>query len=117
MSIHEVEILRAACCVAGIDGNIDEREGELIQRLADRCGVGPASVQAMRARAESDSNFYKEQFKYLSTDPDSTIAALLKVAAADGSISTEEKAMIGEFARRLEMTDERFDELVARAGG
>ena len=42
--MFKVELLRAACCVAGIDGEIDEAEFAVLKKLADDVGVGDASL-------------------------------------------------------------------------
>ncbi len=81
--MHQVEILRAACCVAGIDGDTTDRERRLLTHLADQIGVGQASLQAMIDRAERDKSFCDEQFLLLKTRPDKTLGILLKVALAD----------------------------------
>ena len=38
MGIDELQILRAACCVAGLDGEIDERERAALHVLVERAG-------------------------------------------------------------------------------
>ena len=36
--MQEVEVLRAACCVAGIDGEVTENELVMINQLAAKAG-------------------------------------------------------------------------------
>ena len=112
--LEQVALLRAACCVAGIDKEISAPEEAIIRRLASEAGVGEASLQAMMDRATSDQEFYKEQFNAFKSDPQQTMAGLLEVAMADGQISDEEVAVLGELASRLDVPPAVFQELVNR---
>ena len=112
--VEKVALLRAACCVAGIDKEISAPEEAVIRRLAAEVGVGKASLQAMMDRATSDQEFYQEQFKAFKSEPQATMAGLLEVAIADGQINDEEVAVLGELAGRLDVPAEVFQELVQR---
>lgn len=107
-----VEILRAACCIAGIDGSVDERETPLLQSLAKQAGVGAASMNAMIDRAERDPEFYREMFRVLKADPEETIGSLLEVARADGDVTEDERRLLAHFAEQLGMDEARLDEVV-----
>ena len=113
MSMQDVQILRAACCLAGIDGEISDKERPLLQRLATEAGVGAMSLQAMMDMAVSDKDFYEEQLGYALTDPDHTIRTLFRVAAADGQFTSEERIMLHHFAMKVGMNDETYDALIA----
>jgi tellurite resistance protein len=113
--MHKVEILRAACCVAGIDGDTTDRERRLLKQLADQIGVGDASLQAMINRAERDSNFCNEQFVLLKTRPDKTMRILLQVALADRQLDDDECVVLQQFAERLGLAAERFQGVLAQA--
>ena len=110
--LERVALLRAACCVAGIEQNISEPEHAVIQRLADDVGVGKASLTAMLERASTDPDFYQEQFRVLKGDPQESMAVLLEVAIADGSISDKEVTVLAELAKRLNVPEPVFSELV-----
>ena len=112
--VEKVALLRAACCVAGVDKEISAEEEVVIRRLASDVGVGKASLQAMMDRATSDQEFYQEQFKAFKSEPQATMAGLLEVAIADGQVSDEEVAVLGELASRLDVPTEVFQELVQR---
>ena len=112
--LEQVALLRAACCVAGIDKEISAPEEAVIRRLAGNIGVGKASLQAMMDRATSDQEFYKEQFRAFKSDPQQTMAGLLEVAMADGQISDEEVNVLGELANRLDVPPTVFQELIQR---
>jgi tellurite resistance protein len=114
-TMKQVETLRAACCVAGLDQNVDDKERQLLQKLADRVGVGTASLEAMISRAEHDHEFQKEQFEIIKTDPDHTVKVLLMVAMADGDIADPERDVIAGFADRLGMELPRYEHLLSTA--
>ena len=77
----KVEILRAACCVAGADGNLNDAEWGLLNRLAKETGVGQASLDAMVSRACRDQEFCNEQFRVLKADPKEAMAILLEAVS------------------------------------
>lgn len=108
---EKVALLRAACCVAGIDKEISAPEEAVIRRLASDVGVGAASLQAMMDRATSDQEFYKEQFNAFS-NPQQTMAGLLEVAVVDGQVSDAEVGVLSELASRLDVDPSVFQELV-----
>ncbi|MDA7858276.1 TerB family tellurite resistance protein [bacterium] len=107
--MQEVEVLRAACCVAGIDGKITEDEMAMINKLAARAGVGRASLEAMVARGESDPEFYKEQFRVLKENPRRSMVDILRVATADRVLSNDEIGVMRKFAEKLNISPESFD--------
>ena len=107
-----VEILRAACCIAGLDNRVCERERSKLELLADHAGVGTASLDAMIARAESDPDFYQEQFGILKTDPESTITTLFSVACADGQIPPEQRIILRHFGDVLGLDEKRFNRIL-----
>ena len=115
--LEQVALLRAACCVAGIDKEISAPEEAVIRRLASEVGVGKASLEAMMDRATRDQEFYKEQFRAFKSDPQQTMAGLLEVALADGPISDEEVGVLSELANRLEIPPAVFQELMQRVRG
>lgn len=111
----KVEILRAACCVAGAGGDTSVAESEILQRLAKETGVGRASLEAMVSRACTDQNFCNEQFRVLKADPKEAMAILLEVAMTDGVIDEKETQILRVLAERLAVPDEIFETLLAKA--
>ena len=105
----KVEVLRAACCVAGIDGTTDEKELSILKELAEKVGVGQASLQAMIDRAETDQAFYREQFRVLKSDPSETIKLLLGVALADGRLGNRESQVLRLLALQLDVQGDEYD--------
>jgi tellurite resistance protein len=111
---QRVDLLRAACCVAGADGETTDNERALIKRLADAEGVGAASLNAMMDRAQCDPDFCKEQFRVLKADPRESMAVLIEVAMADGDFDAKEKLALRTMANNLNIPEETFEELVGR---
>jgi tellurite resistance protein len=111
--MQRVDILRAACCVAGIDGDITEAENAVISKLAKEAGVGRASLEAMMDRGATDPNFHQDQFRVLKEDPQESMAALLEVAMADGQLSDSESEVLRALSRKLSITSEVFDQLIS----
>ena len=111
----KVEILRAACCIAGSDGDATDQERELLNRLAKETGVGLASLEAMISRACSDKNFCNEQFRVLRAEPQEAMAILLEVAMADGVIDDGEAAILKHFAEKLAVPADIFQTLLDKA--
>ncbi|MGI9495923.1 MAG: TerB family tellurite resistance protein [Mariniblastus sp.] len=112
--MQEVEVLRAACCVAGIDGEITAGELVIINQLAEKAGVGKASLEAMIARGETDPEFYKEQFRVLKDNPREAMVSILKVATADHSLAKDEIEVMRKFAEKLGISAESFDAAIEK---
>ena len=108
-----VEVLRAACCVAGADGTVDDDERKLIDDLAEKVGVGRASLDAMVLRAETEPDFYENQFRVLKIDPGATMSLMFEVASQNRKIDPNEMAMLQHFAKRLGMDEASFKEVFA----
>ena len=103
---EKVEVLRAACCVAGANRETVESESVLLNKLAREIGVGQASLGAMISRSQEDDTFHQDQFRILKSDPPQTMAILIEVAMADGSISDREQVVLENMASNLGVTPE-----------
>jgi uncharacterized tellurite resistance protein B-like protein len=114
-AMRQVDILRAACCVAGVDGHASDAEQRILKRLADEAGVGTASLSAMIERAETDKRFYAEQFRVLQFDPKETMQLLFRVALADGDLAKEEAVVLKRLSQRLELPPSQFDAWLKQA--
>lgn len=112
--MQAVEVLRAACCVAGIDGEITTGELLMINQLAEQAGVGKASLEAMIARGETDPEFYKEQFRVLKDNPRKAMVSILKVATADHSLAKDESEVMRKLAKKLGISSESFDAAIEK---
>ncbi len=112
---EKVEVLRAACCIAGADQNTSDSEHLILKKMAKEIGVGQASLDAMINRSESDPKFHLQQFEILKADPTESMAVLLQVAMADGNISEPETVVLTNLASNLGMSTEAFNDLLAQA--
>ncbi len=112
--LQKVDLLRAACCVAGCDSETTAAERQLIDRLAKDIGVGAASVNAMIARAQTDPEFHRLQFQVMKKDPSQTMAILLEVAMADGKLTNAEINVLRGLSSNLEVAPAVFDELLSK---
>jgi tellurite resistance protein len=108
-TMRKVEVLRAACCVAGIDGEAEDKELAVLRELAEEIGVGQTSLNAMVERAETDQAFYQEQFRVLKGNPKETLEFLLRVALADGRLGNRESQVLRLLALRLDVDGDQFD--------
>ena len=116
MPTSDVELLRAACCIAAMDGEICERESRVLDKLREQAGVGGASFDQMKKSAMEDPDYYKRQFRYAAGEPERTIALLFKLAMVDGELELEERAMIRHFAEKLGVDDGTYTKLEAKYG-
>ena len=113
--MEQVEVLRAACCIAAADGEVSKAEVELIHRLARTTGVGKASREAMIDQALNNPAFLESQFRFLMHDPDRAMKILLFIAAADGEMDKEEEVVLRDFAQRIHLDETRLQQLLKRA--
>ncbi len=115
MSINDLEILKAACCIAAADGEITDEEREAVQVLADRAGVGRASLAAMKQMAIEDPDFFQHHLGMLKDDADRGFKTLLKVAVVDEHFGTNERVLVQYFAGKMGLSSERTEQLLAVA--
>ena len=114
-SFEKLEILRAAVCVVGADGEVSEDESALIDKLASEIGVGKASRQAMLDRGKTDPEFCEDMFRVLKTEPNETMLTLFHASMSDGVLSESEIRVLWHFADKLGVNKETFDNLVEKA--
>jgi len=115
MSMDQVEVIRAACCIAGLDAHIHDEERRLLEQLAHQVGVGRASLEAMIDRGRSDRTFYEKQFKLFRGDPEAAMKVLFTIAMADGELSTDERVILQHFAEAVGLSTEQYDQLLTAA--
>ena len=108
-SMQQVDLLRAACCVAGADGETTEAERKALEKLADRAGIGAASLGAMIDCAETDERFLESQFRVAVKSPRKTMDLLFKMAIIDGSLRRDEAVVMKRLAKMIDVTSEQFD--------
>ena len=111
----KVQVLRAACCVAGADGLNEPAERSIIDMLAREVGVGEASIEAMLERASTEEDYVHDQFRVLKAEPKETMRLLFSVALSDKQLEDKEVEVLLGLAQKLEVTDEEFERLLAEA--
>lgn len=111
----KVQVLRAACCVAGSDGTADPSERRIVEMLAREIGVGEASLGAMLERARTEENYVEDQFRVLKADAKQTMQLLFSVALADGELADDEVDVLRNLSTKLNVTTEQFDNWYAEA--
>lgn len=111
--MKDLEILKAACCVAGVDGRIDDGEREALAILAKQAGVGQASFNAMIEMAVENKDFFKENLALLKDDAERTIRVMGAVAVGEDGIRPQERELVESFAEKLGMEKSRCDALLA----
>lgn len=114
--MHDLELLRAAVCVAGFDGTVDEAELAVVQELVERVGVGRASLKAMVELSCKDKNLYKNQLRLAQPNPQAALNFLVKVARADGDITPDERILVTHFGDKMGMTPADVDATIDRGG-
>ncbi len=113
--LAEIELLRAACCVAGLDGNVAPAELAILSRLAERAGVSRGSFEEMLRHAQADPTFHRQQFTLVRREPEGTVRQLLQIAGAEGGVSDDEARVIAGFGERLGLSAEACSALIAAA--
>ena len=111
---QKIDLLRAACCVAGVDGDASDAELNVIDKLVRETGVGKASLQAMIDRSIKDHDFYKEQFRVLKDNPGESITYLLQVAMADGKLTDGEIHILEKLSQSLDIPAADFQKLISQ---
>jgi uncharacterized tellurite resistance protein B-like protein len=110
--MDKVDILRAACCVAGLDGKITEAEEHLLRRLKESAGVGEASFNVMCEMAiDERENYYEKQLEFISTDPEKIVRMLLQIARADDEVTQNERVIVQHLAEKIGVSEDRFEEI------
>ncbi len=110
-----VQILRAACCVAGSDGIANEQERRIVETLAAEVGVGEASLAAMIQRAETEDDYVNDHFRVLKSDPKETMGALFAVALADDLLTDTELNVLQRLSERLDVPAEQYEQWLGQA--
>ena len=113
----KVQVLRAACCVAGADGLTEPAERAIVEKLAKEVGVGDASIQAMLERATTEPDYVKDQFRVLKAEPENTMRLLISVAASDQQLEDAELAVLRQLGDQLGMESTKLDQLIEEAQG
>ena len=115
MLIQRVEILKAACCIAGADGEISRLEEESLKKMAEEIGVGAASLNAMMDLAVTDESFRDNQLRMVHKDPAAVFETLYRMARLDPDVPTPERDLLIRFGRKLGLETDQMNEVIRRA--
>jgi len=115
MPMEELEILKAACCVAGVDGGVSDQEMMLLRALVDDAAVGQASFKAMLDRATAEPDTYRDEFDLPRGDPTEVMKTLVDIARAQGGPTPQQRDLLHFFADRIGFAHEQLDDLMTRA--
>ncbi len=114
-SMNDLEVLKAACCIAGLDEDVGFKERKVLQSLAERAGVDQAAFDAMMEMAVEDDDYFEGQLNLLQSNVDDAIKSLFRVAVTDGKLGSNERVILQHFSENLGMTDERFEQILTLA--
>ena len=102
------DVFEAVLAVAGADGRITRAERGLIEALAERVGVGRASLRAMIERATRESGFKKNLSLGKVGDPIKAMELLVATARVDGEISEAERQLLVHIADVWDIPSDEF---------
>ena len=108
------ELFQAVLAVAGADGTITRAERGLLEALAERVGVGRASLKAMIERATREPGFKANRSVHRVNDPPKAMELLVGAARIDGEISEEERQLLVHVAAVWDIPNEEFIETFKR---
>lgn len=112
MSMNELDVLKAACCIAGMDEDVGFQERKVMQMLASRAGVTPTSFDTMMDQALEDDDFFEGQLNLLQSNLDDAIRLLLRVAVVEGKLDPGEREVLLHFSEQIGMTSEHFEQIL-----
>lgn len=112
MPNEQTEILKAACCVAAVGGEIKPGDTHVLRRLVESTGVRESSYYTMIDRAVNEPGFYRKQVQLLTKDVESSLITLIDTAAPNGHVCPDERNTLQRFAEKLGVRQGRFRQMV-----
>ena len=106
--MENVELLRAAIAMAVADGKILRSEMGVVEGLAQRAGVGAATIEAMFEAAANDETFADNLLLQPKDRAIKAVELLVGLARIDGKISDEERELIVRIAASIDVVDNEF---------
>ncbi len=106
--MENVELLRAAIAMAVADGKILRSEMGVVEGLAHRAGVGPATIEAMFEAAANDETFADNLLLQPKDRAMKAVELLVGLARIDGQISDEERELIVRIAGSIDVVGDEF---------
>ena len=86
-SMNDLEVLKAACCIAGLDEDVGFKDRKVLQSLAERAGVDQAAFDAMMVMAVEDDDYFEGQLNILQSNVDDAIKSLFRFAVMDVNVA------------------------------
>ncbi len=114
-TMEDLDLLKAALAVAVADGEIRRSEKGVVEGLAERIGVGRASLAAMIEAAEQDDSIADNILMRSRERARTAFELLVAQARIDGEISYEERSVLVRIASSLGIIKDEF-EAIYRAG-
>ena len=108
-TMEDLELLKAALVVAVADGEIRRSEMGVVQGLAERIGVGRASLEAMIEAAEQDDSIADNILIRSKERAHTAFELLVAQARIDSEISNEERSVLVRVASSLGITGNEFE--------
>ena len=115
MPMTDAEILKAVCCLAGADSEVTVEELQFLGGLARNAGLERHSVDAVIEKAHNDQDFHQRQLDLVMRDVDGAMNTLIRVAREGGSLEGHVVLLLWRVATKLQMSPERFEDLLAAA--
>ncbi len=113
--IHEqVELLKALIALSAADGKISSSEQGLLNRFANRVGIGSASLEAMIERALADPSVRDDLFHRTMSNPQLALEMLVATARLDGNITDTERDLLAHVRGILDISMDDFDQVYER---
>lgn len=106
--MENAELLRAAIAMAVADGKISRSEMGVVEGLAQRAGVGPATIEAMFDAAANDEGFADNLLLQPKDRAIKAVELLVGLARIDGEISPEERDLLVRIATSVDVIDDNF---------
>ena len=110
-SMQDLELLKAAIAVAVADGKVMRSEMGVLRGLANRCGVGQTSFDAMLEVAATDKSLADNVVLRSGDSARKALQLLVAQARIDGEISPEEREVLVTVAGACGLTGPVFQEV------
>ncbi len=110
-SIQDLELLKAAIAVAVADGKVTRSETGVLKGLAQKCGIGNTSFDAMLEFAATDKSLADNVALRSDESARKAIQLLVAQARIDGEISPEEREVLVTIAGSCGLTSTEFQEI------
>ncbi|MHC4220638.1 MAG: tellurite resistance TerB family protein [Planctomycetota bacterium] len=109
--MEDLELLKAAMAVAVADRELRRSEMGVLEGLAKRTGLGPASFGAMVEAARAEDFLEGSPLIQSKEKARSALELLVGLARIDGLISEEERKVLARIATTLDIAGDEFEKI------